>query len=238
MRSRRPHPAVARRRPPGLRRRRARSRSSSAACRLARRQPASRRICVPDDAEAAAGRPARVGRLRPARAAAEREVDARAADARGERAGRVVARVAGLLVDVVVRPCRHRSGQVDRIRVDRDRRLVLLVLRERRRWAAHGDERVAPRRTGNRRQRQGACKQQNDLSKSFHGSPFSLEVVIEVRYPTVSDSNPGPSPEPERTRVRNVAAPETFPLDQAKPTPRTGAGAVTQPPQRQEKRSR
>ncbi len=77
--------------------------------------------------------------MRPRRTSIERKVDPGQADAGGKRTSSRIACVAGLEVDLVVRPRREHAG----IRgIDRDRRLVLLVLRERRRRAADRHQRV------------------------------------------------------------------------------------------------
>ena len=101
-----------------------------------------------DHSEAVARRPAAVGRLRPRGAGVEREVDAGDADAGRERTRRVVARVTGFHVDVLVRA---RDQDVRVIRVHCERRLILLVLRERRYWTTNCDERVGINRPGDRR---------------------------------------------------------------------------------------
>src|SRR5205814_7953843 len=64
----------------------------------------ARRIVVSNHAEAAASRPARVGRLRPRRSRIEREVDARHTHSGRERTGVIGPRVTRLHIDVVVRP--------------------------------------------------------------------------------------------------------------------------------------
>src|SRR4029450_1687939 len=88
----------------------------------------ARRVGVAWSAQAVARGQAGVGRLGPGRAAVEREVDARHADARRERAGVGGAGVTRLHVDLVVRAGDH---DVRPVLVDRQRRLLLLVLRKR-----------------------------------------------------------------------------------------------------------
>src|SRR5439155_27039897 len=103
----------------------------------------ARRIRVPHDALASACGEARVRGLGPGGTGVEGEVHTGGADARGERTRRVVAGVARLEVDVVV----GAGGEdVRLVRVDRDRRLVLLVLRERARRAADAYPRVGVER--------------------------------------------------------------------------------------------
>ena len=89
-----------------------------------------------------------VGRLSPTRAAVEGEVDARYPHAFGEGTGGRVAGVTGFHVDVLVRA---RDQDVRVIRVHCERRLILLVLRERRYWTTNCDERVGINRPGDRR---------------------------------------------------------------------------------------
>src|SRR5205807_5386507 len=79
----------------------------------------------PHHPQTVARRPAGVARLCPGVAIIEREVDAGDADAGRERTGRVVAGITGLHIDVLVRA---RDEDVRSIGVDRERRLVLLVL--------------------------------------------------------------------------------------------------------------
>ena len=123
-----------------------------------------------DDAVAVTGAPARVRRLRPAVAGVEREVHARDADARSERAGVVGAGVAVLHIDVVVRARDHDVGVV---RIDRQRGLVLLVLRERARVTADRYGRVAAGRSsgesGQGQRQRGHEQKRQDL---VHGLPF------------------------------------------------------------------
>ena len=106
-------------------------------------RPAGERLATrirPGNPVAVAGAPAGVRRLRPVVAGIEREVHARDPDPLGERAGVVRAGVAVLEVDVLVCAC---DDDVRMVRIDCHRRLVLLVLRERRRIASGVDERVS-----------------------------------------------------------------------------------------------
>src|SRR5437867_2216101 len=96
----------------------------------------ARRVRVTHDAEASSCAETSVGGLRPRRARVEREVDAGRAHTCGEGTGVVGPRVARLQVDIVVRAGYQDAGVV---RVDGERRLVLLVLRKRRYGTADGN---------------------------------------------------------------------------------------------------
>jgi hypothetical protein len=117
----------------------------------------ARRVRVTRHADAVPGRDPGVRRLRPGVAAVERKADPRAAHVGRERAGRVVAGVAQLHVDVVV----GAGGQHVRVVcIDCDRGLVLLVAREEAVVAAHGHLAVAAvHGQGKRRSRQHRADQ-------------------------------------------------------------------------------
>jgi hypothetical protein len=157
-------------------------------------------------AHAVAGAPARIGGLDPRGAAVEREVHARRTDAFGERAVVVGTRVAGLHVDVVVGAGRQHGGVVG---VDRHRRLVLLVGRERRRWAAHGHQRVGVERDGGPRLR-GNQGRHRDNEHRPQGLPHGSSSCPATSNPPV----PGKSVQ-QRRRVTGApgAGPSGTPAD-------------------------
>ena len=150
-------------------------------------------IGVTHGAEAAAGRQAGIGRLRPARPRRARDVDARDADARREGAVVVGPGVAGLHVDLVVG---SGGDDVRVVGVDRDGRLVLLVLRERPERAPDADQGVLGGGGGGGGERDGGQEARGrDPAPEVldHGALLAGWTMARLMYPPGRARTPGPA---------------------------------------------
>ncbi len=152
------------------------------------------------------GGPSRVGRLDPGVSGIEREVDAGPPDAWRERTGRVVVDVAGLLVDVVVGPGDHDVGMHQ---VDRQGRLVLLVLRERAGGAPDRDQcgTVADGSRGH-----GLDGQERGQAEHTHERDDPFPHAAPPFPPGFPQRRPDPTPEAEKTRIPRSPYPAPYAL--------------------------
>src|SRR3954451_4210485 len=136
--------------------------------------------------------PALIGRLAPARTPVEGEVDARIPDTLNERAVPAHARS---LIDLVVRA----GGQHVRMDwVDRDRGLVLLVLREWRRWASRVDECLGRRKGSSGRDTQGEGYNGNGEPASLQHSNLLYRFTSPRRRPYRRGQGPSGTNWPNR----------------------------------------